>query len=66
VDIIERLAGARDFRDFFCLPPVKENRTQPVDLAPAVSYLDPNFNVKEFEVSYVDRRKQAKRNEASS
>jgi uncharacterized protein (TIGR02284 family) len=28
------LAGARDFRDFSCLPPAEENRTQPVDPAP--------------------------------
>jgi uncharacterized protein (TIGR02284 family) len=28
------LAGARDFRDFSCLPPAEENRTQPADPAP--------------------------------
>jgi hypothetical protein len=29
----KRLAGEQDFRDFSCSPPVKENRTQPVDPA---------------------------------
>lgn len=28
-----RLAGEQGFRDFLCLPPVKENRTQPADPA---------------------------------
>jgi hypothetical protein len=28
-----RLAGARNFRDFFCLPSAEENRTQPADPA---------------------------------
>lgn len=37
-DLSKRLAGERDFRDFFCLPPVKENRTQPADPAPAVTH----------------------------
>jgi hypothetical protein len=50
-DLIKRLAGARDFRDFFCLPPVKENRAQPADPAPAVL----TRTTKRFEVLYVDR-----------
>jgi len=31
---LNRLAGARDFRDFSCLPPAEENRAQPADPAP--------------------------------
>jgi hypothetical protein len=32
-DLIKRLAGERDFRDFSCLSPAKENRCQPADPA---------------------------------
>src|SRR5260370_32565319 len=57
-DLIKWLAGERDFRDFSCLPPAKENRAQPADPAPA------DLTVAPSEVHYVDRRRQTEGNEA--
>ena len=42
-DLRNRLAGERDFRDFSCLPPAKENRGQPADPAPATATRSTNF-----------------------
>jgi hypothetical protein len=41
--LLNRLAGERDFRDFSCLSPAKENRCQPVDPAPTDLYQQQNL-----------------------
>ncbi len=56
-DLSDRLAGARDFRDFSCLPPAKENRVEPADPAPAEA---PHFRIEDQMASDETREKELK------